>query len=138
MRKLAFLIMVLIGSYLRSDAQEIHPATNYPDYIQSNSVTESGKKFYLTGSIDNNKKAFYISSIEKADMESYRLRDKEVIVEFKEGFKCVLPSAKQLIITGSQIDPNSYKEGFDNRFVMPVFSIQTDGHLVAEYEKVFK
>jgi hypothetical protein len=139
MRKSLIVLIVLLASFYQSSfGQEQQPATNHPSPVQTNSIDSKKETFYLTGTIPSDKREFYMASIAKADMESYRLREKEVVIEFKEGFKCVLPSAKQLIIKGYQIDPNAYKTDFDKKFVMPVFKILADGHLVAEYEKVFK
>ena len=92
--------------------------------------------------IQNNKfpdkEEFYKSSIYKADMESYRLRDKDVILAFSEGFECVMLSARYLANKGITIDVDSYQTNFSFNFKLPVFSIAENGNLIATYQKVGK
>ncbi|MHB8260673.1 MAG: hypothetical protein ACYDCN_06665 [Bacteroidia bacterium] len=86
--------------------------------------------------INNNhpeKEAFYIASIEKANMENYRLKDKEVILKFDNGFECVMLSAKDLFMIGKSINAVNYQESFPINFSLPFFNILQDGHLMAKY-----
>jgi hypothetical protein len=92
--------------------------------IQNNSIKE--------------KELFYLASIYKADMEAYRLKNTDVTVDFSNGFQCVLYSAEKLRSKGILVDINSYKEKFDERFRLPLFSVCEDGQLTALYPKVFK
>ena len=85
-----------------------------------------------------NKQEFYQSAIYRADMESYRLRCKDVILTFSEGFECVLLSAKSVSEKGILIDVNSYQTDFSDNFILPTFSITADGYLVALYQKAVK
>jgi hypothetical protein len=139
MKKFTVILVIALGGITcKSFSQEINAADRYPAFVQPNTVDNSREKFILKGVASEEKLAFYKESISKANMESYRLREKEVIIQFEEGFECILPSAKQLIIKGYELDPNSYQLDFSNRFLMPVFQILADGQLVAKYEKVFK
>ena len=78
------------------------------------------------------KEAFYIASIEKADMEQYRLKDEPVTLNFTNGFVLELLSAKEVFINHGKIDPTSYKISKSNNYNSPVFTIQTDGWLTTE------
>ena len=83
--------------------------------------------------------AFYIASIEKADMEQYRLKDENVSLTFTNGFVLELLSAKAVFIKQAQIDPTSYKTSNPNNYDLPVFTIQTDGWLITQgYTNSFK
>ncbi len=92
--------------------------------------------------IQNNKfpdkEEFYKSSIYKADMESYRLREKDVVLIFSEGFECVMLSARSLANKGIMIDLDSYQTSFSFNFKLPVFSLAENGNLIATYQKVGK
>ena len=77
--------------------------------------------------------SFYISSITKANMENYRLQNKEVAVHFENGFDCVFESAKALFLEGKNINATSYQESFSENFSLPVFNIVNSGALVAIY-----
>jgi hypothetical protein len=82
--------------------------------------------------------AFYIASIEKASMETYRLATEEVILTFENGFECELLSAKQLFLNGKSVNPNEYKSSLPMFYPLPVFEILKDGHLMAVYSKPTK
>jgi hypothetical protein len=81
---------------------------------------------------------FYISSIEKSNMENYRLQDKETIVHFENGFDCVFASAKDLFLNGRQLNAASYQEDFAKNFIQPTFNITASGYLVAIYHNKTK
>ncbi len=86
--------------------------------------------------INNNhpeNESFYITSIEKANLESYRLQNKEVTVQFENGFDCVFESAKAMFLEGKNINATSYQESFSENFSLPVFNIINSGALVAIY-----
>jgi hypothetical protein len=74
------------------------------------------------------------SAITNANMESYRLKDKDVTLHFEEGFDCMLYSAKSLFVKGISIDANSYKSDFTERYKLPIFSISASGILIAKHE----
>ncbi len=89
--------------------------------------------FKITNSRHPENEAFYYTSIEKADMEKYRLKDKEVTLKFENGFECVLFSAKELFMNGRNINAASYEENFPKKFTLPVFNMLESGQLVAIY-----
>ena len=87
--------------------------------------------------IINNKhpesEAFYISSIEKASMESYRLQSEEVTLKFENGFECVLLSAKQVFLIGKIINVSTYLDKFSVDYSLPTFTVLESGQLIAVY-----
>lgn len=89
--------------------------------------------FKIINNRHSENEAFYIASITKADMEKYRLRDKEVTLRFENGFDCVMIPAKQLFLKGMNINASNYEEKFPPLFALPVFNIIPDGHLMATY-----
>jgi hypothetical protein len=84
------------------------------------------------------KENYYKEAIYKANMEGYRLKETNDTLKFKEGFDCVLLSAKELSNKGITIDVNSYQEHFVYNYRKPEFSITDDGHLVATFIKISK
>lgn len=81
------------------------------------------------------KEKYYKDLIYKADMENYRLKEKDVVLKFTEGFECVLLSAKSLAASGKHINTDSYQMEFPEGFIMPSFSISQNGTLIAGYTK---
>lgn len=90
----------------------------------------------LKGEIDKSKLIYFETCILNASMESFRLKDTDVILKFKEGFECVLFSAKSLFVKGIKVDPSTYNVKFNSNYRLPVFSISASGNLVAEYSPV--
>lgn len=82
------------------------------------------------------KAAFYTACILKSNVEQYRLKDKEVILVFQEGFECLLLSASSIKQKGLNIDITAYLT--EHRSLLPVFSILESGHLIAHYTKQYK
>ena len=83
--------------------------------------------FKITNNKHPENEAFYITSIEKANMEQFRLKDESVSLNFNNGFVLELFSAKDVFIKQGQIDPTSYKTSSPANLELPVFSIQQDG-----------
>lgn len=94
--------------------------------------------FSVIGEDDQTKRSFYVQSIEKADMEKFRLKNEDVALHFQNGFECVLFSAKSLIIKGISVNPNMYPEQFQPTYTLPVFTIQPSGQIVGEVSKFQK
>ena len=92
--------------------------------------------FKITNNRHPENAAFYTTSIEKANMENYRLRDKEVTITFENGFDCVMLSAKELFLKGTKLNAMNYEEKFAPLVSLPVFTILQDGHLMAVYQNV--
>ncbi len=84
------------------------------------------------------KETFYKEAIYRSEMENFRLREKDVVLKFSDGFECVMLSAKTLKEKGENIDLNNYQMDFIPKFVLPIFTITQEGMLVASYEKVIK
>jgi hypothetical protein len=82
------------------------------------------------------KEQYYKDLIYKADMENYRLKEKDVVLKFTEGFECVLLSAQKISKLGKSVSVESYKTEFTEEFVMPSFSISQNGTIMAAYPKV--
>ncbi|HXD93241.1 MAG TPA: hypothetical protein VNX01_08510 [Bacteroidia bacterium] len=102
-----------------------------PFFVFAQTITGS---FKLVNNRHPEQESFYISSITKADMEKYRLKDKEVTLKFENGFECVLFSAKELFMNGRNINAASYEESFPAKYSLPYFNILDSGQLMAVYE----
>ena len=95
--------------------------------------------FIIHGNLSNEEITFYTKSIEAADFEQYRLKDAPVELEFKNGFKLELLSAKDLTIKNKNqsVNPNSYTTAAPlspNKY--PVFEILKSGWITAEAQTI--
>ena len=82
--------------------------------------------------------SFYKSSISKSNLESYRLKNKRVVLEFSNGFECELLSAKEVFLKGIGVDMNAYQDDFEQGFTLPIFTVSDNGWLSAEYKTIGK
>lgn len=73
---------------------------------------------------------------QEADLDIYRLRDKQRVLTFKNGGTIVLYSAKELKAKGKNIDPMNYPEDTPKGYKEPVYDLTVDGKLVQYYEPV--
>lgn len=121
-RKLAVCVVILVMSHAYSFSQ-----------IQRKTIPNS---FSIHQSLESDQLNFYIKSIEAADFEQYRLRDATVELNFKNGFKLELISAKELTIRNKMqnVNPNAYaeKSSVPADYVYPVFEITNSGWILAE------
>jgi hypothetical protein len=97
-------------------------------FSQSKTIPNS---YSLISNKHPEKEAFYKKSIEAADMEQYRLRNKRVMLSFDNGFELELQSAKELFLKNSQINMNNYEVALSPGSESPVFNILDSGHLTA-------
>jgi len=93
------------------------------------------KSITIENNLHPEKEAYYKESIYKANMEQYRLKDKNVTLHFSEGFDCVLLAAKALFSQGIKIDETLYPSDFDPKLEAPKFSLSPDGFLLALHTK---
>ncbi|HXB42397.1 MAG TPA: hypothetical protein VNZ49_17795 [Bacteroidia bacterium] len=113
--KTFFIMIVLVFTQVNLSAQTKTLANSF--VILNNKLPE--------------KTAFYTKSIEAADMEQYRLRDKRVHLEFENGFEVELYSAKELFVKGEILNINNYPVTHGTG-KLPVFGILPNGHLTAK------
>jgi hypothetical protein len=106
-------------------------------YLKGYSQTISNS-FKITNNAHPESEAFFIKSIEKANMESYRLKSRDVSVEFENGFTCVFESAKSLYAKGIQVNPANYLEEFPKEYTLPKFKIIDAGNIYAIYTPIGK
>jgi len=83
-------------------------------------------------------KSYYANALDKANMESYRLKNDDVVISFKDGAKCILYSASRMSNQGMKINLSDYKNKFPEEFTLPIFSVHQSGHLLADYKKKLK
>ena len=94
--------------------------------------------FSVIGESNPTQQTFYTQSIEKADMEKFRLKNEDVALHFQNGFECVLFSAKSLIVKGFNINPNLYPDQFQPTYTLPVFTILPSGQITGEVSRFQK
>ncbi len=99
-------------------------------------ATTAINSFKISNNKSPDKEELYKITIAKADMESFRLKEKNVVLKFAEGFECVLLSAHTLTNIGLSINLDDYSTDFPENFIMPSFSIAQNGTIIAGYKKV--
>jgi len=87
--------------------------------------------FSILNNKNPEKAGFYKTSIEAADMEQYRLRDKRSRLIFDNGFEIELLSAKELFLKNQKININNYETALSQNAEPPVFAVLDNGHLTA-------
>ena len=121
-----FLIIFLCGHAVLSQNEKTNTVATLKTFPNS---------FELNGSLTSDQISFYTKSIEAADFEQYRLKDAPVELEFKNGFKLELLSAKDMTIKNKNqnVNLNSYTAKTDQPpFKYPVFEILQSGWITAE------
>jgi hypothetical protein len=121
-----FLIIFLCGNAALSQNEKAIAVSSPKTFPNS---------FILHGSLTGEQISFYTKSIEAADFEQYRLKDAAVELEFKNGFKLELLSAKDLTIKNKNqtINPNTYTARIDQpSYKYPVFEILKSGWIIGE------
>src|SRR5574343_531682 len=92
-------------------------------FSQSKTLPNS---YVLHGTVPETKRTFYTKSIEKADLEQFRLRTQTTLLKFKNGFTLELIPAKELINKGiaPALNINNYQDyKVDPNYKLPVFEI---------------
>lgn len=107
-------------------------------------ITNFAQSKTIPGSytIINNKhpenETFYRKSVDGADMEQFRLRDKRVLLSFDNGFELELQSAKELFLKNQQVNVNNYEVSRGSNTEPPVFNILPSGQLTARVSSKLK
>ena len=101
-------------------------------------ITTPVASFDIIDITQSEKIQFYTVSISKANLESYRLKNKRDTLEFKNGFRLVLLSAKEMFLKGISVDINLYKESKDPLVPQPLFVVFENGWLGAEIQSTGK
>ncbi len=102
--------------------------------IQANAQSKTiPGSFVIKDLNDNSQLSFYTTSIEAANFEQYRLKEQKVILEFSNGFKVELLSAKDCFVKGNEINMNDYLFEYPKRFLLPTFFINESSHITALY-----
>jgi hypothetical protein len=113
----------------------------YSQSNRSSSPKTIPGSFIIHGDLSAEQMIFFTRSIEAADFEQYRLQDAPVELDFKNGFKLELLSAKDLTIKNKNqnVNPNSYSVNPPlppNKY--PVFEILNSGWITAEAQTLSK
>jgi hypothetical protein len=120
-------MLFIWGNSVMSQTDKV--STNVPKTIPGS--------FIIHGDISREEITFYTKSIEAADFEQYRLKDAAVELEFKNGFKLELLSAKDLVLKNKiqNVNPNSYTNVAPlPPYKYPVFEILKTGWITAEVQ----
>lgn len=86
--------------------------------------------------LSNDEITVYKKAIESANLENYRNKSTNQTIEFDNGLKVELISAKELIIKGYNLNINQYQDTRNPEFVFPKFHLHESGYLIALYQKI--
>lgn len=104
----------------------------YSNGLFSQTKTEPNS-YEITGNTLISQEDFYKRSIEKANLENYRLKSQRVSLSFENGFVLELLSAEEMLSKNKTFDINSYQVEFPKKYVLPLFKVLPTGELVAVY-----
>lgn len=86
--------------------------------------------------IKNNKsklsETFITDAVLSANLETYRLKTERLEIKFKNGFKLLLLSAKELKESGVNLNTAIYNEKLPKGYTFPLFTVLDSGFLTAE------
>ena len=106
-------------------------------YVMSAQKTPAGS-FIILNNPNTEKQEFISQSISNSNLEPYRLQDKNVILTFENGFQVELISVTGLQNKGIQVDPASYKTGFEKLYTLPSFKMTDDGNIISKHKTLPK
>jgi hypothetical protein len=95
-------------------------------------ITTQIGTFEIVKNLNPERNDYYNQSISKSNLENYRLKNKRVTLNFKNGFDIELLSAKELFLKHIEIDLNSYLEDFEKNSNLPLFVVMENGWIGAE------
>lgn len=75
----------------------------------------------------------YFNALQQADLSNYRLSNKRVSISFNNGITVELFSANELIEMGLKINPDDFQPEYPEGFILPEFSLATNGYIIATY-----
>jgi len=78
--------------------------------------------------------ASYITAIENADMESYRLQNERVKLSFDNGLTFELLSANEMAAAGMNVNASEYRQENPVTYRPPVLHLIANGKIAAEYQ----
>jgi hypothetical protein len=105
-------------------------------FAQSKPGNPDSFKIVKTGGLTD--LSVYEKAIKAADLENFRYKTKRNTIYFDSGVAVELFSAQELFIMGKSIQPNSYSDTRDKKYIQPVFHLAENGGLVAMFTKVLK
>lgn len=107
----------------------------FPSLLMFSQKMTSPKSFKIINESSTKELNYYKSVLSKSNLENFRLKNEDVALEFDNGIKCILFSAQSLNSRGIKVDVLKYNEAFKERYTLPVFKINSEGHLLTEYKK---
>ena len=103
-------------------------------FSYSQERTKSTNKYTIITNDSEFGNEYFIGALNRANLESFRLKDKDVLIEFKEGAQCLIKAAnsiEELILDKT----HDYKDSYRSGFTLPIFSVATNGYILTEYKK---
>lgn len=89
-------------------------------------------KIIQNGAVSQSEVESYKTAISIANMENYRYKSTNDTLEFSNGLKFVLFSARELYILDHKTNPSLYSEKVKG-YLMPKFQLTPQGTLIALY-----
>ena len=99
--------------------------------LEAQTIVNKKASFEIVSNNSSQSSDYFLNALSDANMETYRLRNTDVKISFEEGAELVLLSATKLVDKGENLDLNLYKVKFHDNFDLPIFSIDSNGRLLA-------
>ncbi|MES2565732.1 MAG: hypothetical protein V4565_02630 [Bacteroidota bacterium] len=100
---------------------------------QSKTTVKNSYNIHPNRSLNNTESDFFAKSIEEVDFEKYRLKSKDVVLVFTNGFNLVLTAADRLSLNGILVNTADYSEDATSEYIYPSFKIDESGIVVTMY-----
>ena len=99
--------------------------------VEAQTIINKKASFEVVSNNSSQSSDYYLNALSAANMETYRLRNTDVKIIFKQGAELLILSATKLVDKGENLDLNLYKVKFHDNYDLPIFSVDSNGRLLA-------
>ena len=101
--------------------------------LLSSSLFAQGKSYIITEKAHVSDINIYITAIEKANWDKYRLVDERRVITFKKGVKIELLSANEMTEKGLEIHLSKVMKQASNGKYQPLFVLSESGVIIEQH-----
>ena len=106
--------------------------------LLSSSLFAQGKSYIITEKAHVGDINIYITAIEKANWDKYRLVDERRVITFKKGVKIELLSANEMTEKGIEINLSKVMKQSPKGIYQPIFVLNNNGFIIEQHSYIEK
>lgn len=99
--------------------------------VKAQNIVNKKASFEIVSNNSSQSSDYFLNALSDANMETYRLRNTDVKITMKQGAELLILSATKLVDKGENLDLNLYKVKFHDNYDLPIFSVDSNGRLLA-------